>query len=66
MTLEDRIKKLEAANAYRDRQDKRLRDALRSAAGQLANIPAGASLADVIQALKAAAGQLLGITERDK
>jgi hypothetical protein len=66
MTLEDRIRKLEAANAYRDRQDKRMREAIKAAAGQLAAVRTGATLEDVIQTIKSAAGQLLGITERDK
>ena len=60
-SLEDRIKKLEAAAAYQDRQNRRMREALRSAAGQLAGIPAGATLLDVIRVLKSAAGQWLGM-----
>jgi hypothetical protein len=61
MTLEDRVKKLEAATAYQDRQNKRMRDAIKSAAGQIANIPTDATLQDVINAIRTAAGQILGM-----
>jgi hypothetical protein len=63
MTLEDRIKKLEAAQAYNERRARRIIEALRSAAGHLVTLSLSASLRDVIDALKSAAGQLMGYTK---
>jgi uncharacterized coiled-coil protein SlyX len=65
-TLEDRVKKLEAASAYQDRQVKRMGEAIRRAAGQLAKLPTDATLQDVIHALQSAAGELRTLKDGDR
>jgi hypothetical protein len=67
MNADDRLRKLEARANYYDRQQRRMIDALKAAAGQLASIGPGATLADVIAAMRAAAGQIVGaLKEKDQ
>jgi uncharacterized coiled-coil protein SlyX len=66
MTLEDRVKKLEAATAYQDRQIKRMREAINRAAGQLAKLSTDATLQAVIHTLQSAAGELRTLKDGDR
>jgi hypothetical protein len=66
MNADDRLRKLEARANYYDRQQRRMIDALKAAAGQLASIPADASLQDVIAAIRAAARQIAGTPKAGK
>jgi hypothetical protein len=56
---------LESQAAYRDRQYKRLTDAMRQAAQEIEGIQPGATLEDVIRAIKRAAGIVLGTFKQD-
>jgi uncharacterized coiled-coil protein SlyX len=57
-SLEERVRKLEARAAHNERQIRRTQEAIKSAAGHIETITAVSTLAEVINAIKSAAGQI--------
>jgi acyl-CoA reductase-like NAD-dependent aldehyde dehydrogenase len=65
ITLEERVKHLEAAIAYQDRRTRRIMEVIKIAAGHLASLTDASNIDHVIDAIKSAAGQLGRVDKKD-